>query len=461
MSSRGSIICAAFTIIVLGLVWSGLSWSCPRASGDSEALDCSLWSSLGSSLLAVPLFAFVCLMVGYMCDCRVSKLSALLGSQDLSESSYLMATSSGDCAAVVPVVAFDNEAANKQMQRVIFGWLLGNQLELQSSKGPAIKVCLEVSSRLSINKIRRAFDRVKKLKPPLVLWLLPFKDGEGDTGVLKALKRHFAESRMQDGVRHGVFHWSPEFQDQDGATFSAIKEAYEHVDFVFQFGYSDERFARLDREKWLPFPLGPALWRGWETPLMVPPPSKRRLLAGYRGSSNTHPDVHELQEAVNRLSPEIKETIVVESRGPWTFSDSNHDQERYRQLLLDSKYALSPAGNNPNCYRVLEAVESGSTPIIVVPGPSGCYENWATLYGIPCRGATSYPWIPSAPFQVLRTWSELATIAAALPTKAEEDANGSGLLCHSLSGWYGEWRQAFKNQVVHCVEKSLSGAVSL
>ena len=33
-------------------------------------------------------------------------------------------------------------------------------------------------------------------------------------------------------------------------------------------------------------------------------------------------------------------------------------------LLLDSTFTLCPAGHNPECYRMYEAAEAGSIPIV-------------------------------------------------------------------------------------------------
>jgi len=38
--------------------------------------------------------------------------------------------------------------------------------------------------------------------------------------------------------------------------------------------------------------------------------------------------------------------------------------ERYRQILLDSVFTLCPTGHNPEAYRIYEALEAGSIPIL-------------------------------------------------------------------------------------------------
>jgi hypothetical protein len=36
----------------------------------------------------------------------------------------------------------------------------------------------------------------------------------------------------------------------------------------------------------------------------------------------------------------------------------------YMQVVLDSVFTLSPAGHNPECFRLYEAMEAGSIPIL-------------------------------------------------------------------------------------------------
>jgi len=267
------------------------------------------------------------------------------------------------------------------------------------------------------------------------LWLFPFKDGDRPQ-VLPMMKQRFAAS-ARAGIRHGVFHWSPEFCNQNGATQDAIVQAYKAVEFVFMFGYLDERLAKTDKQKFIPFPLGPALLRGWQTPKSVLPTGKRELIAAYRGSAQTHQGLlTQMQQSVKALAPKDREKVVLEERKSWTMSDSEQDHKRYLYLLANSRFAVSPEGHNPNTYRISEAVESGSTPILVASA-GGCYENWAGLYGHFSAGGTRYSWIPRAPFLMLSNWSDLG---GALRAKMKDNSDAT----KDLLEWYHRWRWAFR-----------------
>lgn len=73
----------------------------------------------------------------------------------------------------------------------------------------------------------------------------------------------------------------------------------------------------------------------------------------------------------------------------------------YTEVLLDSVFTLAPAGHNPECYRMYEAVEAGSIPVFVKDDLYITEQNMAH----PCREAL-YHWY-DAPILVLDSWDEL------------------------------------------------------
>jgi hypothetical protein len=245
-----------------------------------------------------------------------------------------------------------------------------------------------------------------------------------------------------------VFHWSPERCNR--LPIGAVQDAYKSVDFVFQFGYQDERLSSED-PRYMPWPLGTAGWRGWSSPdpETLTPLSQRKHLAVFRGSTSTHSQALRDFEAVSR-HPEM----LIQFRGPWTPVDTEADTELYRELLAGGQYALAPGGHNPICYRIQEAVESGSVPVIVpgTPKHDKCYDNWSGLFGLPLEGAKEFPWIPVAPFHTLRSWSDLGDHLDAMRAGAT-DRSGE-----KLHRWYGRWLEAFRYQLELVVQSSIMWA---
>jgi len=70
----------------------------------------------------------------------------------------------------------------------------------------------------------------------------------------------------------------------------------------------------------------------------------------------------------------------------------------YMKALLDSVFTLSPAGHNPECYRLFEALEAGSIPVLVK-------DDMTTSYVQHCKGPLHH-W-QDAPVLVLDTWDDV------------------------------------------------------
>mmetsp|Transcript_33836 Transcript_33836/g.45741 ORF Transcript_33836/g.45741 Transcript_33836/m.45741 type:complete len:350 (-) Transcript_33836:429-1478(-) len=77
----------------------------------------------------------------------------------------------------------------------------------------------------------------------------------------------------------------------------------------------------------------------------------------------------------------------------------------FREVLLNSIFTLCPTGHNPETYRIFEAVEAGSIPVICL---NELYQNSA------CRDSFRPFLHTSAPFLVLRSWTELPQVLGAI-----------------------------------------------
>lgn len=327
----------------------------------------------------------------------------------------------------------------KQMRLMLFDWLLEGSHWIPATVNHAdpIRIRLRGTGAFRRKDLQQAFADVSATRPFMALWLLPFKDGDMDS-VLPRISKLLEQSVHRDGVRHGVFHWPPEDCIRKGLQAGNVSSAYRHAEFIFMHGYVDERLA--GDEKFLPFPLGPALWRGWRRPSTVLRTHERPLLASYRGSSMTRPGIAgQIRSGLKCLGAMDRRQVVLEERGMWTLEDTELDQDRFRELMASSRFAIAPEGRNPNTYRIAEAVESGATPLMVL-NAKGCYRNWAALYGHELVGATRYPWIPRAPFAILRTWAEIGSFLSS----AAHDLDDA---TPRLRLWYSHWRAAFLDQL--------------
>ena len=81
-------------------------------------------------------------------------------------------------------------------------------------------------------------------------------------------------------------------------------------------------------------------------------------------------------------------------------SSGHIDPEEYRNVLLQSAFTLCPSGHNPESYRIYEAIEAGSVPILALDRSYQLFD---------CEEAFA-PFIESnAPFPMLGSWKQIGT----------------------------------------------------
>jgi len=98
--------------------------------------------------------------------------------------------------------------------------------------------------------------------------------------------------------------------------------------------------------------------------------------------------------------------------------------DKYVGALLESVFTLSPAGHNPECFRLYEAVEAGSIPVIL--------KMDLNAGALRCRDALQH-W-HDAPIVILNSWSELFDTV----TKLMEDPEALDEMQIKLRIWYDD-----------------------
>ena len=104
------------------------------------------------------------------------------------------------------------------------------------------------------------------------------------------------------------------------------------------------------------------------------------------------------------------------------------------RVVLDSVFTLSPAGHNPECFRMFEAIEAGSIPILTRDDLHGSRHPTLTrkyrVFPHPCADAMMH-WY-EAPIVVIDSWNDLYPTVKRLL----EDAAGLDDLQRRLRHWY-------------------------
>jgi hypothetical protein len=195
-------------------------------------------------------------------------------------------------------------------------------------------------------------------------------------------------------------------------------------------------------------PLGPR-WDSWlsfqkiyqEVDLgqfVIPPSSERDFAFNAVFSRSTNIERQKLANTIEGENSTLKFRIFSFMAKEWSH-DANSDRteqlhtDDYMRVLLESVFTLTPAGHNPECFRMFEAVEAGSIPILTRDDLYGRHHPMYPLKPHPCTDALLH-WY-GAPIVVLDSWDDL------YPTVERLMADPAGLddLQRRVRHWYDEY----------------------
>jgi len=189
-------------------------------------------------------------------------------------------------------------------------------------------------------------------------------------------------------------------------------------------------------------PLGPRLdaWtslqqHGRNPDFSIKSASKRRYAFNAIFSKDTNQGRSQLAGIIEKENGMSNMTNFIHVAEKWNRdpNDPRTEQlntDKYTEVLLDSVFTLSPAGHNPECYRLFETVEAGSIPVMVKDdlhvthkGMHNCIDALVRWY--------------SAPMVVLDSWDHLfATL-----TLMMDDVEWVNKLQAELRLWYNDEMQ--------------------
>jgi len=174
------------------------------------------------------------------------------------------------------------------------------------------------------------------------------------------------------------------------------------------------------------FPLGARFEFKHVTPPEIRRASQRELLFNFVGTLGTSPSRKRMMQSIKSLN--TSSTSAILGRGffqtpeRWSGNPNSGKAQKggylevdeYRAVLLKSVLTLAPAGHNPECFRLWEALEAGSIP--VVPLGEAYHQHPCTDTLLPLRQS-------AAPIIFVRGWTELPDILKDLndhPTRADQ-----------------------------------------
>ena len=199
-------------------------------------------------------------------------------------------------------------------------------------------------------------------------------------------------------------------------------------------------------------PLGPR-WDSWlsfqkiqqeggQDQFVISPSSERKLAFNAIFSQSTNLERQKLANTIEAGNYTLSLPVFSSMAKEWSrdVNSNSTDQlytDDYMRVVLDSVFTLSPAGHNPECFRIYEAVVAGSIPILARDDLYGSHHPTLTRQyrdlPHPCAGAMVH-WF-GAPIVVLDSWDDLYTTVKRLLA----DPAGLDNLQRKLRHWYDEY----------------------
>ncbi|KAL7538919.1 hypothetical protein ACHAWF_006247 [Thalassiosira exigua] len=207
-------------------------------------------------------------------------------------------------------------------------------------------------------------------------------------------------------------------------------------------------------------PLGSRLdaWQSFQKIQASPdfayvPASKRKYAFNAVFSEDTNQGRKNLAEHIDARGAESDLKTFAKIARKWTPSVNSPlseqlDTDSYVEVVLDSVFTLAPAGHNPECFRMFEAVEAGSIPIFskndLYVKKKGDFNRRAWR----CRDALRH-WY-DAPIVVLHNWNDLYPTVEKLMEEPEK--------LDEMQVKLREWYEGYMRKVVREFEDVLVDA---
>ncbi|GBG26387.1 UDP-D-xylose:ribitol-5-phosphate beta1,4-xylosyltransferase [Hondaea fermentalgiana] len=186
------------------------------------------------------------------------------------------------------------------------------------------------------------------------------------------------------------------------------------------------------------FPLGPrAEFERVDQTTGVPAARKRQYAINFVGSPTSIPrrKLRDYFQSETWTMNPLAKSSYIHVTDTWTQTVSVEKgyitPKQYREVLLDSKFTLCPMGHNPEAYRIYEACEAGSVPVLVTKEEE--YVNHK------CSNAFQPLLDSGAPFVILDSWNDLPQLLEIIhsnQTFVEEKQR-------AVRAWYAEYMSKF------------------
>jgi hypothetical protein len=187
-------------------------------------------------------------------------------------------------------------------------------------------------------------------------------------------------------------------------------------------------------------PLGPREEFERVSPLEVKLAGERRYKFNFLGSL-TSPARYALAKTIKKELKDVRKFLHIIAK--WNKKPTRMNgyvpPPLYRKVLLSSVFTLCPIGHNPESFRIFEALEAGSIPILVLDSNYREHE---------CKNSFLPLMTQGAPFVFLNSWQELPAFLANILQQPERIQQ---MQADSMA-WYSAFMGKVARQFEHVME---------
>lgn len=145
--------------------------------------------------------------------------------------------------------------------------------------------------------------------------------------------------------------------------------------------------------------------------------------------------------------PELSSQCLVKVRDQWQPQENEHSLSFYVKALRLSDLTLSPVGLNHECYRILEAVEYGSVPVVEI-SPQQVASSCDSGESSPLRLFHQL----NAPFIYVSNWTEQLPLI--LRSEGEMSAEEKVRRRVRLLKWYYKFKSILRSRLISVVRQN-------
>ena len=201
----------------------------------------------------------------------------------------------------------------------------------------------------------------------------------------------------------------------------------------------------IDNNNFYQWPLGVATYRDFPNIKRseVPIYNKRKFVCNFLGTIYKNSSREVLLDVLH--AEPLRSICSVKARQTWMPNESDQTLEDYHKALEDSDLTLNPVGQNPECYRIYEALSLGSLPVVEdVLTPGNCGKSGISS-NVPLRILKE----EKAPLIYIKDWRDLRSVLSnEMKLSIEEKIKRR----KELMLWYENFKSKMREHFIHVLQ---------